>query len=70
MPLVYFLYGISGPFMAALLDVIGLKKMMISAMSTLVLGMILTFFHESIMAINHNLGWLYWYGRKSLFNGA
>lgn len=39
-----FLYGFSGPFMAALLDVIGLKKMMISAMSTLVLGMILTFF--------------------------
>ncbi len=39
-----FLYGISGPFMAALLEVIGLKKMMISAMSTLVLGMSLTFF--------------------------
>jgi len=39
-----FLYGISGPFMAALLEVIGLKKMMISAMATLVLGMSLTFF--------------------------
>lgn len=39
-----FLYGISGPFMAALLEVIGLKRMMISAMSTLVLGMSLTFF--------------------------
>ncbi|KPN96802.1 MFS transporter [Lysinibacillus sp. ZYM-1] len=39
-----FLYGISGPFMAALLEVIGLKKMMISAMATLVFGMSLTFF--------------------------
>lgn len=38
-----FLYGISGPFMAALLEVIGLKKMMLSAMSTLIVGMTLTF---------------------------
>lgn len=38
-----FLYGISGPFMAALLEVIGLKKMMLGAMTTLVLGMTLTF---------------------------
>lgn len=38
-----FLYGISGPFMAALLEVIGLKKMMLGAMATLVLGMTLTF---------------------------
>jgi MFS family permease len=38
-----FLYGISGPFMAALLEVIGLKKMMLSAMATLVVGMTLTF---------------------------
>ncbi|WP_155591745.1 MFS transporter [Lysinibacillus cavernae] len=39
-----FLYGISGPFMAALLEVIGLKKMMLSAMATLVGGISLTFF--------------------------
>lgn len=38
-----FLYGISGPFMAALLEVIGLKKMMLSVMSTLIVGMTLTF---------------------------
>ncbi len=38
-----FLYGISGPFMAALLEVIGLKKMMLGAMATLVIGMTLTF---------------------------
>lgn len=37
-----FLYGISGPFMAALLDVIGLKKMMIVSMATLLTGLILT----------------------------
>ncbi len=37
-----FLYGISGPFMAALLDVIGLKKMMIVSMATLLTGIILT----------------------------
>ncbi|MFJ7975209.1 MFS transporter [Peribacillus sp. NPDC096379] len=36
-----FLYGISGPFMAALLDVIGLKKMMIVSMATLLTGIIL-----------------------------
>ena len=38
-----FLYGISGPFMAALLEVIGLKKMMLSAMATLIVGVTLTF---------------------------
>ncbi|MDQ6599031.1 MFS transporter [Bacillus salipaludis] len=38
-----FLYGISGPFMAALLNVIGLKKMMIASMATLLIGIILTF---------------------------
>jgi MFS family permease len=38
-----FLYGISGPFMAALLEVIGLKKMMILSMTTLLIGIILTF---------------------------
>lgn len=39
-----FLYGISGPFMAALLEIIGLKKMMLSAMATLAVGLTLTFF--------------------------
>ncbi len=38
-----FLYGISGPFMAALLDAIGLKKMMIISMATLMTGLILIF---------------------------
>lgn len=38
------LYGISGPFMAALIEVIGLKKMMILAMATLLMGILLTFF--------------------------
>lgn len=38
------LYGISGPFMAALIEVIGLKKMMILAMTTLLVGILLTFF--------------------------
>ncbi|WP_066299995.1 MFS transporter [Bacillus sp. FJAT-29937] len=38
-----FLFGISGPFMAALLNVIGLKKMMIVSMSTLLTGIMLTF---------------------------
>ncbi|USK68483.1 MFS transporter [Peribacillus asahii] len=38
-----FLFGISGPFMAALLNVIGLKKMMIVSMTTLLTGIILTF---------------------------
>lgn len=37
-----FLYGISGPFMAALLEVIGLKKMMIGSMATLLTGLMLT----------------------------
>ena len=39
-----FLYGISGPFMAALLEVIGLKKMMLMAMTTLLTGITLTLF--------------------------
>ncbi|MED3940113.1 MFS transporter [Priestia megaterium] len=38
-----FLYGVSGPFMAALLNIIGLKKMMIISMTTLLTGIILTF---------------------------
>ena len=38
-----FLYGISGPFMAALLEVIGLKKMMLISMATLLTGIMLTF---------------------------
>ncbi|RBW68576.1 MFS transporter [Bacillus taeanensis] len=38
------LYGISGPFMAALIEVTGIKKMMILAMTTLLGGILLTFF--------------------------
>ncbi|MBU8878201.1 MFS transporter [Bacillus sp. FJAT-29790] len=38
-----FLFGISGPFMAALLNVIGLKKMMVVSMATLLTGIMLTF---------------------------
>lgn len=38
-----FLYGISGPFMAALLNVMGLRKMMLMSMATLLIGMLLTF---------------------------
>ncbi|MCX8047517.1 MAG: MFS transporter [Anoxybacillus gonensis] len=37
-----FLYGISGPFMAALIEVTGLKKMMVAAMATLLIGVSLT----------------------------
>ncbi|MFJ7646238.1 MFS transporter [Lysinibacillus sp. NPDC097279] len=37
-----FLYGISGPFMAALLEVLGLKKMMLAAMTILMIGISLT----------------------------
>lgn len=37
-----FLYGISGPFMAALIEVLGLKKMMIGSMATLLVGTLLT----------------------------
>ncbi|MCA1032406.1 MFS transporter [Bacillus timonensis] len=37
-----FLYGISGPFMAALLETYGLRKMMIIAMATLITGLVLT----------------------------
>jgi MFS family permease len=40
------LYGISGPFMAALIEVTGIKKMMIYAMMTLLGGVMLTFFME------------------------
>ncbi|MGE7673922.1 MFS transporter [Lysinibacillus sp. NPDC094403] len=39
-----FLYGFSGPFMAALLEIAGLKKMMLGAMATLFIGMTLTLF--------------------------
>lgn len=39
-----FLYGFSGPFMAALLEITGLKKMMLGAMATLFIGMLLTLF--------------------------
>jgi MFS family permease len=39
-------YGISGPFMAALIEATGIKKMMIYAMMTLLGGVVLTFFME------------------------
>ncbi|WP_077214494.1 MFS transporter [Bacillus dakarensis] len=38
------LYGFSGPFMAALIEVTGVKKMMILAMTTLLVGVLLTYF--------------------------
>ncbi|WP_270180800.1 MFS transporter [Alkalihalobacillus sp. CinArs1] len=38
-----FLYGFSGPFMAALIEVVGLKKMMVFAMMTLLSGLGLTY---------------------------
>lgn len=38
-----FLFGVSGPFMAALIEVIGLKRMMLVSMATLLMGMLLTF---------------------------
>ncbi|MBO8178586.1 MAG: MFS transporter [Bacillus sp. (in: Bacteria)] len=41
-----FLYGISGPFMAALIEAFGLKKMMMAAMVTLLTGIVLTFFMQ------------------------
>jgi MFS family permease len=41
-----FLYGLSGPFMAALIEVLGLKKMMLGAMATLLAGVLSTFFME------------------------
>ncbi|OZM56020.1 MFS transporter [Lottiidibacillus patelloidae] len=41
-----FLYGFSGPFMAALIEVLGLKKMMVYAMMTLIVGVFLTYFMD------------------------
>ncbi|MFJ8236015.1 MFS transporter [Ureibacillus sp. NPDC094379] len=38
-----FFFGVSGPFMAALLEVLGLRKMMLASMATLLLGLLLTF---------------------------
>ncbi|WP_254119115.1 MFS transporter [Bacillus sp. FJAT-29790] len=38
-----FLYGISGPFMAALIEVLGIKKTMMLSMATLLSGTLLTF---------------------------
>lgn len=38
-----FLYGFSGPFLAALLDRVGLKKVMLLSMSVLLSGQLLTF---------------------------
>ncbi|WP_108670347.1 MFS transporter [Peribacillus acanthi] len=42
-----FLYGISGPFMAALIEVFGLKKIMVISMATLLTGTLLTFVMQS-----------------------
>ncbi|EDL66713.1 putative membrane transport protein [Bacillus sp. SG-1] len=41
-----FLYGIAGPFMAALIEVLGLKKVMVLSMATLLTGTLLTFFMQ------------------------
>ncbi len=42
-----FLYGLSGPFMAAFVDVFGLKRMMLYSMSILSIGLGLTFVMKS-----------------------
>lgn len=38
-----FFFGVSGPFMAALLEVLGLRKMMLTSMATLLIGLLFTF---------------------------
>ncbi|MEH7236667.1 MFS transporter [Bacillus sp. JJ1562] len=38
-----FFYGVSGPFIAALLEKLGLRKMMLASMGTLLVGLLLTF---------------------------
>lgn len=38
-----FFFGIAGPFMAALLEKLGLKKMMLSSMGILIVGLLLTY---------------------------
>lgn len=42
-----FLYGFSGPFMAAFVDIFGLKKMMLYSMAILTVGLSLTFVMNS-----------------------
>ena len=55
--------------MAALLEVIGLKKMMLSAMATLVVGMTLTFLMSQSWQLIVIWGGIIGLG-ASLFNGA
>lgn len=38
-----FFYGVSGPFMAALLEKLGLKRVMLTSMATLLVGLLLTY---------------------------
>ncbi|WP_409254245.1 MFS transporter [Bacillus sp. SCS-153A] len=42
-----FLYGISGPFMAALIEVLGLRKVMLLSMATLLTGTMLTYIMQN-----------------------
>ncbi|KGR78033.1 MFS transporter [Ureibacillus manganicus] len=43
-----FFFGLAGPFMAALLEKLGLKKMMLASMATLMTGLLLTYLmHQS-----------------------
>lgn len=39
-----FTYGLSGPFMGAIVQIIGIKRMMLISMGTLMAGLLLTFF--------------------------
>ncbi|PKG28088.1 MFS transporter [Cytobacillus horneckiae] len=39
-----FIYGLSGPFMGAIVQIIGIKRMMLISMGTLMAGLLLTFF--------------------------
>ncbi|QFT87960.1 Oxalate:formate antiporter [Bacillus sp. THAF10] len=41
-----FLYGISGPFMGAIVQIIGLRKMMLISMGTLMVGLVMTYFMQ------------------------
>ena len=42
-----FLYGFSGPFMAAFVEIFGLKRMMLGSMAVLTIGLSLTFIMQS-----------------------
>lgn len=64
-----FMYVFSAPFMAAFVEIFGLKRMMIYSMSLLAVGLLLTIFMKEQWQLDPTLGIHHWNWLWTIFNG-